>query len=314
MGAVCARCSEVEKSKSAASKATSAVPDDLEDLEGSDAPDDDGSEVVASSDGELDPNEYKQDVEATLKSTGANLKRGKTMAMKEAIATAKKLNLEEGVISNAEKQLDEHKKKQKRDATVEEVHAFFESKLVNEITQAEKMLKKAKEAECEADIIEKLENHLNELIITRTLETDEKDVAREYMKFSCTEFVVSATKGGGRPVVFLNLENGKKTAAIMSLDAPLQNLIITIEDQEDGEPLSSPIFSLSAVPAVKDAGVRNSRGFQKLEEADAESAVALKHEIEGKGGVWCLVEPTRIRRDRLVEAMVMLAEACRASN
>merc|ERR1740130_1509335 len=147
------------------------------------------------------------------------------------------------------------------------------------------MLKKAEEAECSDQVMNRLQKHLAELVETRPLEADENDQAREYMKYSCSDFVVAATKGGGRPVVFLNLENGKKTAAIMSLDAPLQNLIITIEDQEDGDPLSSPIFSLSAVPAVKDAGVRNSRGFQKLEEADAESAVALKHEIEGKGGV-----------------------------
>lgn len=311
MGGACARCSDVEKGKPAP-PGTTAPPDNLEDLDGSDLEDnDDGSEVVASSEGELDPNEYKQDVEKTLKTTGANLKRGKTMAMKEAISTAKKLGLEEGVISNAEKQLDEHKKKQRRDATEEEVNQFFESKIANEIPHAEKMLKKAKEAECSPEVISRLENHLDELIITRPLETEETDQAREYMKYSCTDFVVTATKGGGRPVVFLNLENGKKTAAIMSLDAPLQNLIITIEEAGQA-PLQTPLVSLGASPAAKDSGVRNSKGFGKLEEDDQSASVALKHEIDHKAGVWCLVEPTQIRRDRLVEALVILSEACRS--
>lgn len=309
MGGACARCSEVEKGKSAG--ATPGPPEDLEDAEGSDDEhEDDGSEVVASSEGELDPNEYKQDVVDTLKSTGANLKRGKTMAMKEAITTAKKLGLDQGVISTAENQLDEHKRKQKRDATEEEVSQFFESKWANEIPHAEKMLKKAKDAECSDEVTERLEKHLAELIITRPLESGETEVAREYMKFSCTDFVVAATKGGGRPVVFLNLENGKKTAAMMSLDAPLQNLIITLEERLD-EALQTPIVTLSACQATKDTAVRNSKGFSKLEQEDADSAVALKHEINDKPGVWCLCEPTRIRRDRLVEALVILAQACR---
>lgn len=309
MGAVCA-CSEVEKGKQ--KEPLSSPTEDLEDLDGSDEEDGSGgSEVVASSDGELDPNEYKQDVEHTLKDTGTNLKRGKTVAMKEAISTAKKLGVDEDMIENAEKQLDEHKKKQRRDATEEEVASFFESKIANEIPHAEKMLKKAQAAECSDEVIERLEKHLDELIVTRPLETDENEQAREYMKSSCTDFVVAATKGGGRPVVFLNLTDGKKTAATMSLDAPLQNLIIAIEDQPEGL-LQTLITTLSATPASKDTAVRNSKGYGILGEEDAVSSVALKHEVDGKAGVWCLVEPTRIRRDRLIEAIVILSEACKA--
>lgn len=308
MGSNC--CREVEKGKR---DQVPGPPADLEDVEGSEGElaDDDGSEVVASSDGELDPNEYKQDVEQTLKTTGANLKRGKTMAMKEAINTAKKLGLEEGVIDAAEKQLDEHKRKQKRDATEEEVRQFFESKLVNEIPQVERMIKKAKEAECLSEVLDKLQNHLELLIITRALETEESETAREYMKSSCSDFVINATKGGGRSVVFLNVENGKKTSAVMSLDPPLQNLIITVEENEDAA-LITPVKSLHARPAVKDSNVRNAKGFQTLDKGDADCSVAVKHELDNKAGVWCLVEPTKIRRDRLVEALVILAESCRA--
>jgi len=309
MGGVCARCSDVEKSKVAPNP--HAPPENLEDHEHSDEDKDDGSEVVASSDGEFDPNEYKQDVEDTLLATGANLKRGKTMAMKEAIGTAKKLGLDQTVISNAEKQLEDHKKKQKRDATEEEVVQFFESKNANEIPHAEKMLKKAQEAECSDQVMNRLQKHLADLIETRPLEADENDQAREYMKYSCTDFVVAATKGGGRPVVFVNLENGKKTAAIMSLDAPLQNLIITIEEAET-PPLITSISTLTPSLATKNASVHTSKGFQKLDEADIAAAVALRHEIDNKQGVWCLVEPTSIRRDRLVEALTILVESVRA--
>lgn len=309
MGGACARCSEVEKGKR---DAVPSPPENLEEIEGSDDEQgDDGSEVVASSDGELDPNEYKQDVEQTLKTTGANLKRGKTMAMKEAINTAKKLGLEEDVINKAESQLDEHKKKQKRDATEEEVMAFFESKIVNEIPQAERMLKKAKEADCSEEVMDRLQKHLEILIITRPLETDESEMGREYMKISCQDFVVSATKGGGRPIVFLNVESGKKTAAVMSLDPPLQNLIISIEENEDLA-MMTPIKTLHAKAATKDSTVRNAKGFQALPKDEADCSVAVKHEIDNKAGVWCLVEPTKVRRDRLVEALVTLAEACRA--
>lgn len=307
MGSVCA-CANVEKGNKR--DGPPVPPDNLEDLSESDH-EDDGSEVVASSDGELDPNEYKQDVANTLKQTGANLKRGKTMAMKEAINTAKKLGLDDDVITNAEKQLDEHKRKQKRDATEEEVRNFFESKAVNEIPSTEKMIKKAKEAECSEEVMDKLQKHLELLIITRPLETDESETAREYMKCSCTDFVFNATKGGGRPVVFLHMETGKKLPATMSLDAPLQNLVITIEEQEDAA-LKTEIKTLNARSAQKDAAVRNSKGFLSLSKDDADCSVAVKHEIEAKAGVWCLVEPTKIRRDRLVEALVILAEAVRS--
>lgn len=310
MGGACARCSDIKKGEPGGSLRP---PDNLEDLHGTDDEhEDEGSEVVASSEGELDPNEYKQDVEATLKTTGANLKRGKTMAMKEAISTAKKLGVQESVITNAEKQLDEHKKRQKREAMEEEVTQFFESKDCNIIPQAEKMLKKAKDAECSDQVIQRLEKHLDVLILTRPLESNETDDAREYMKISCNDFVVTATKGGGRPVVFLNLESGKKTAAMMTLDAPLQNLIITIEDSE-AAPLQTPVTSLRAVAAIKESTVRNSKGFSMLEEDDSLSSVALKHEIDNKAGVWCLVEPSTIRRDRLVEALVILAVACKGA-
>jgi len=316
MGMVCGCrcCSDVETAKRV--EPLTAPSDSFEDQECSDGSDEDGSgastEVVPSSDGELDPNEYRQDVEHTLKDTGANLKRGKTVAMKEAISTAKKLGVEEEIIQDAEKQLLDHKKSQKRDVTEEEIVSFFESKVANEIPQAERMLKKAQHFECADDVIEKLEKHVIEIIATRPLEPKETEKATWYMMHSCTVFVDAATRGGGRPVVFLNLADGKKTAAVMSLDAPLQNLIIAVEEL-DGV-LQTQITTLRATPAVQESAVRNSKGFGVLDEEDAVSSVALKHQVDGKAGVWCLVEPTRNHRDRLIEALVVLAETCKTAS
>lgn len=307
MGTACARCNEIEKSKSAANPS---LPANLEQLEASEDEHDDGSEVVPSSEDEEDGNDYKQDVEDTLKATGANLKRGKTLAMKEAITTAKKLGLQQDVIKTAEDQLEEHKKREKRLAMAQDVQQFFETSTANEIPQVEKMLKKAKDADCDADVIARLEKHLDELIITRPLETDEADIGREYMKKSCMDFVLAATKGGGRPVVFLNLSNGKKVSATLSIDPVLQNLILTIEENEEN-PYIVPVQSMSATTGLKENSVRSSKAFKNLEDDDSNCAVALKFEKEDKPGVWCLIEPTVIRRDRLIEAFLILSEACR---
>lgn len=303
MGGVCARCSDVEKGKQ--DGMASAQPADLDDLDASDADEEDGSEVVASSEGSVDEEAYKKDVQDTLANAGANLKRGKTMAMKEAISTAKKFNLDDKVITEAEKQLEDHKKQQRREAMEKECEEFMESKVSHEIPQVEKMLKKAADAECNPSVIQTLEDRLQLLIQTRPLEMEETEHAKEYMKKSCSDFVRLATKGGGRPVVFLNLEDGKKISATMTLSAPLQNLIMTFDDRE--EHLEVPVSSLQARVAAKDHTVQNSKGYSLLEEDDAECSVALKH----KGGVWCIVEPTLIRRDRLVEAIVILVEACK---
>lgn len=305
MGGVCARCSDVEKGKKGESGGMS-MPAELDDLEGSELDDEDGSEVVASSDEDADEDAYKKDVSDTLKAAGANLKRGKTMAMKEAISTAKKFNLDNQVINEAEKQLEDHKKQQRREAMESEVTEFFESKAATEIVAVEKILKKAIDAEVGSTFIQQLEDRLQLLIATRPLEMDENDHAKQYMKKSCSEFVQLATKGGGRPVVFLNLEDGKKISATMTLNAPCQNLLLQVEDRD--EHIEVPVNSLQARPASKDVQVQSSKGYESLDEEDAECAVALKH----KGGVWCIVEPTAVRRDRLVEAIVILVEACKS--
>lgn len=310
MGAPCAKCSDVEKAKAETNHGYN-FPPDLENMQPSDDEKDDGSEVVASSDGEADPDEYKHDVERTLKATGENLKRGKTMAMKEAITTAKKIGVDQQMIENAEMQLDEHFHRQKRDAVAQEVVELFESKHSQEIPQVEKMLKKARDADCEAEVIERLERHLETLIVTRPLASDECDQARDYMRQSCLDFVKAATKGEGRPVVFLNLSNGKKISATLSCDAVLQNIVLALEDKEE-KPILVPVLPLAPAVAESEVAVRTSAGFKELQEEDVSCAMALRYEGgDGKQGFWCFIEPTPIRRDRLIEALLMLTEQCK---
>jgi len=71
------------------------------------------------------------------------------------------------------------------------------------------------------------------------------------------------------------------------------------------------VRSLSAVPAKDDKKVSASQGFQDLEEEDIDCAVALRWEGAGNvPGVWCFIEPSQARRDRLIEAVVILTTAC----
>merc|ERR1719188_2497501 len=114
------------------------------------------------------------------------------------------------------------------------------------------MLKKATEADCSTEVIKRLRERLDELIITRPLEDNETDQAREYLKQSCRDFVVAATKGGGRPVVMLNLDSGAKIPASLVLDPPLQCLTVR-QDIADAPPdKEATVSSLSAVAAKDD--------------------------------------------------------------
>lgn len=307
MGTVCARCSEVKKGNG---EGQPGIHPDLEESE--EGEESEGrSEIAASSDEDDNHEDKKQDVKDILKKTGDDLKRGKTMAMKEAISTAKKIGLEASTISEAEKRLDEHKKQQRREEVEQEVTAFFASPAHKEIAICQKMLKKAQESDCKEAVLTRLQQWLDELIITRDLEEDEVDQARDYLKSSCRDFVVKATQGGGRPVTFLKLDNGQKVSACLYLDPPLQSICLK-EDSSGPESagVCAPVSSLQAVLAARDQTVSCKRAFTDMEENDTECAVALRYENDGMSGVWCLVEPTIIRRDRLIESIIILRTAC----
>uniref|UniRef100_A0A7S1RKI6 Uncharacterized protein n=1 Tax=Alexandrium catenella TaxID=2925 RepID=A0A7S1RKI6_ALECA len=304
MGTVCARCAEVKKAKGQNAPMRPAYDESSDDEE-----EGEGQEevVMISSDDDGNEEDYKQGVAETLKSTGKALKRGKTMAMKEAISTAKKYNIAASAVAEAEKKLDDHKRQQRREEAEAAVVAFLASSQSGERILCEAILKKAVDAECSKETTERLKARLSEIIITRELEEEEVEQAREYLKESCRAFVLSATKPGGRPVLLLDLRSGAKTPSRLSLDPPLQTLGLRQEDVDESEAKTAPLSSLVPKLAKDDKAVRGSSGFTSLDGEESECVVALSCETGGERGVWCFVEPTPERRDRLVEAFVVLA-------
>jgi len=312
MGGACARCNEITKGEPA-----DALPGIYPELPESEESDDEGSEgnhseiAASSGDDEEDAQDYKRGVADILSTTGQNLKRGKTMAMKEAIATAKKHGLESAKISEAEQRLTEHKKQQRRDEVEKEVEAFFQSGASNGIETTQKMVEKATEAECSEQVCTKLRERLDELIITRPLEPQEQDMAWGCLKQSCREFVFAATQGGGRQVILLDLEDGRKVPANISIDPPLQQLTVVPDNSDIATRVEVPIAKLKVGRAKDDNKIAKRKGFSELEEDDAECAVVIRYEDHSRTpGTVCLIEPTALKRDRLVEALLMLTLTC----
>mmetsp|Transcript_7988 Transcript_7988/g.20638 ORF Transcript_7988/g.20638 Transcript_7988/m.20638 type:complete len:341 (-) Transcript_7988:164-1186(-) len=339
MGGACARCSEVKKAKS------DAAPGKHPDIEESDAEeessdDENRSEIAASSEDDENQEDYKQDVEDILTNTGKNLKRGKTMAMKEAIATAKKHGIESSKVLEAEKVLEAHKKQERREEIEKEVDAFFASSLAKDIKICEKLLRKATEADCTKEVINKLQTHFDELIITRPLEKEEVERGQDTLKQSCREFVLVATSSVGRPMQVWR--GGKKVPSVLTIDSALQTMHLALQDVSSGSGrnLEAPVGVLQVYmptllmgkrsmpePSKDGSGSGSSpRGspkkelairektFRDLEEEDLETAMAIRFEREGipeEDRVWCFVEPTPVMRDRLFEALVVLTSACK---
>mmetsp|Transcript_80896 Transcript_80896/g.205583 ORF Transcript_80896/g.205583 Transcript_80896/m.205583 type:complete len:311 (-) Transcript_80896:203-1135(-) len=309
MGAVCARCNEVKKGNGDGKPPALPMHPD-EDSDANASSEADNSEVAASSDEEENHEDYKQSVEQILKSTGKNLKRGKTMAMKEAISTAKKYGLDGSKITEAQRQLDEHVKQQRREECEREVEAFFTSPAVADITLTEKMVSKATEADVSVKTLQKLQEKFEVLLLCRSLEADEVKLAREALKQSCRDFVFAATQGGGRPVTLLNLEDGSQEKAIITLDPPLRNLLV-IGDITDVETVRIvPVRSLSAVLGKDEKKVSSNSHFKALDPDERECSVAVRYSINKTPGMFCFLEPTEVRRDRLIEGVVILAVSC----
>lgn len=312
MGMVCARCSEVKKGKGSSVEGQ-LLPPEVEESESSADGSESESEIAASSEEDgTDHEEYRQRVDEILKDTKKNLRRGKTMAMREAIATAKKEGIETSKISDAERALDDHKRQQRREEAEKQVDAFFKSAASKDMGRYEKMIKMAEEAECRPEFIQRLAESLAELMLTRSLEEEEIQRARRYLKQSCRDFVVAATKEGGRHITLLNLEGGQRKQASLLLDPPLQNLVVVEDNTDKSSATEVPLTSMTAMCAKDDKIVRNSRGFCDLEESDCECAVALRYEVgdDDVPGIFCFLESSQVKRDRLIEAVVVLATAC----
>eukprot|EP00928_Gymnodinium_smaydae_P030259 TRINITY_DN22547_c0_g1_i1.p1 TRINITY_DN22547_c0_g1~~TRINITY_DN22547_c0_g1_i1.p1 ORF type:complete len:307 (-),score=84.41 TRINITY_DN22547_c0_g1_i1:190-1110(-) len=298
MGLVCSRCADLEKAKPGA-EATGMVPDlesDIDDCH------EDESHVGDTSDEGEDHSAMKEGVEKILREAGKTLKRGKTMAMKEAISTAKKHNVDNAKIGEAEKMLTDHKRRQLQEDTEKEVEHFFVSTHVRDIHHAEKVVKKVRDAGCRAEVLKRVEDHLHELIVTRPLEPEEETQSCCVMKQSCREFVLSAVSGDGRPVTLLGIDDGKFTSGRLSLDPPLLNLMLA--RAEGG--LKMALSSLSACPGKDEVRTKTSKFFQALDVGERNCIVALRYESNGTPGVLLIQEPSQGQRDRLREAIVLL--------
>lgn len=113
--------------------------------------------------------------------------------------------------------------------------------------------------------------------------------------------------------MFINLLSGRKLPALVTLDAVLQNLTLTIDDKED-LPCIVPVLSVAASGSVDEDSVLTSKGFMELDEADVACTLIVKfNSVDGKKGYWFLIEPTVIKKERLVEAFAMLSAACRVA-
>jgi len=309
----CARCSDMQRVQS------QVVPDGprlgtqkLATQNSEEFSDDSQSQVAASSDDDSDKEQFKQGVEEVLRTTGKSLKRGKTMAMREAISAAKKANIEEKMVEEAEKQLDQHKKRQKREEIEQEVKAFFASASAFDRLTCERLLKKAHAAEVDEEVSSKLQERLDEILITRELEQQEIELARERMRQSCRSFVTAASSGGGHRTMLLDLNSGRKNPVFLRVDPPLQCLQVDPEDTADGLPKSSVLLSsLTASVAKDDRAVSGTAAFNFLDVADAECAVLCRSEDGDKDPEsWCFVEQSATQRDLLIEAVVVLSAIC----
>jgi len=271
--------------------------------------DEDGSDVAPSSDEETNEHDIKKGVEDILKDTIKTLKRGKTMALNEAIAVAKKTNVDRAMITEAQTALDEYKIKQHREDVEKEVKAFMASPTRGDIPTAEKVVKKVKEAGCRAEVMQGVQEHLDMLIETRPLEDQEMGQALESLRCSCREFVVNAVKGNGRDVLAFNLDNGRLVPACLQLDPPLQILRLVYKHgggAQDAGGLTIRTSSLKASRGKDNPKLKMHRHFSVLDPEEQDCFVAVNYESDSGPGLLCLQEPTPLLRDKLRDAFVFL--------
>lgn len=328
-----AACSDVKKKKSHKKKLKAGQLDESEDSD--DVPD----AIIEDPDSEdeaEDEEQKRQAVENAVKNTMATLKRGKTQALKEAIAGAKKLKGDATLIKAAEKRLADHKHDQRRDEVKEELMQFMESDGFEEIEACAKMETAAMKADVIDEDLKQLRDKLYLLRVCRELEDDEDDQAFETVQESSQEFFDQAISDFGRPVIFFDSSTGGKCVASLSVDPPVRHLILTLEitDEDkiiikktllakvfcviqnfelEGIPISKLTDSTDSdgkaqdlVVAVKHSGELISPRAKSPRGDNVRAGSALEAEKEHGEGFWIFVEATVPRRDKLFEAIMFL--------
>eukprot|EP00811_Abedinium_folium_P003499 NODE_13216_length_1178_cov_5.984776.p1 GENE.NODE_13216_length_1178_cov_5.984776~~NODE_13216_length_1178_cov_5.984776.p1 ORF type:complete len:304 (-),score=82.18 NODE_13216_length_1178_cov_5.984776:192-1103(-) len=299
MGGACARCAEVTKADVAAGKVEEKQLEESEE------------ETAESSSSDEEENE-RIVVEDTLVRLHKSLARGKTTALSDAISSAKKAGVGESVIIEAEFKLEGHQKIKVMEALFTEIEEFL-TRTNLRLEAVDAMIAKLSEWEVEKDFVEPLMDKLQakhaELWNQRLLEEKEVLFAREFLRQSCRELVIAAATEEGRAVTVLDLEWGTKTHGALIVDPPLQTLSVVLDNDYDDEGLAiqAPITSLSASPARDDKKVRGSFAFTNMDEAGCNCALAVRYKAKGGMGVLCFIEPSMLLRDRLLQAIVVLA-------
>lgn len=333
-----AACSDVKKKKRKALKPGQlAESDDDDDV--ADAILDDPDE-----EDEDDEDAKREAVEQALHRTMAVIKRGKTMALKEAISGAKKSKVDGALIKAAEERLAKHKHDQRRDEVDEELKQFMETEEFEDIRQCEKMQAKCEKADVTDESLQPLRDKLALLRICYDLKDDEDDQAHDVVQKSAQEFFEKAISEAGRPVVFFDNDTGLKCCASLTLDPPVRHLILTLEMTDQDKVIIKKTLLAQTFCVISSNCNNNSltdsdssyssnrKNFElegisvsKLADKEHELAVAVKHSGEvvsprhrsPRGapldvdrhtgvGVWIFVEATVPRRDRLFEALMLM--------
>ncbi|CAJ1417522.1 unnamed protein product [Effrenium voratum] len=299
MGGCCAKCSELRKAQPGPGGIR---PEDLEDEV--ECKSEDSKEIALESEVEETEEELRQQIQEVLAETGRSLRRGRTLAMREAINAAKKRQVPKGVIQEAEKLLEDHVLRHRR-AELEAKAAKYLAQS-QDLEECSELLEEAEKCKC-PELQRRLKHRLEELQITRPLTPEEVTRAETCVRQSCLRFLELAAADAGREVLVLNLDAGDKSSGSLHLDAPLQNLTLKQTLDEGVRTQGCRLATLSASLAQDDRQVREQRGFLELEHGERHHCVAVHCEVNGKRRIWCFVEPSTSARDHLLEALRVLS-------
>lgn len=282
---------------------TANAPDSEDESDGGDD-DDDEEEEASSESGSEKADEYSKDVEDTLLKTGIELKRGKTMAMREVITTAKRVGIDNSKIREAEDRLEDHKKRQYREEVEGEIKTFVKSPDFNRIDRCAEMIDKAIGADVGEDALKPVKDQHYNLMMARPLEDEEKAEARALLKRSTRDIVKKATQGGeGMETVVLDMHEGTKIPTALKFDPPLAYIVVTKEGEYEER---APLSSVKAYRAMVAQNVSDAEGFESLSKKEKDAAVLVNYENEDGEGSWIFLANSVAEGELLVEALSLL--------
>lgn len=279
---------------------SAAAPDDDE---SEDEEDDEDEQESPSESSDENKDEYSRDVEDALARTALDLKRGKTMAMKEVITTAKKVGVDNSKIREAEDRLEDHKKKQYREEVEAECKEFMKSAASNDADACATMIEKALGADVAQNVLQPIKDQHYELLMRRPLEEEERSAAKDRFRKSAKDLVKKTINGYS--TVVLDMHEGTKVPATVTFDPPLVYLIVNKTDEEEER---APLCSVKAYRATVADNLNEAMGFDNLSQKEKDNAILINYDEGGDDGEgsWIFLESSKADGDRLVEALAVL--------